>query len=566
MSNLKLRVLVVAISTFGLGISGCDGSGGNRQDMGTISSVNVSGMALDGYLANSLVFQDVNKNGVRDAFEAFAYTDSMGYYGFNPDTDVDYCTAADTSLRTHCLSAVAGDYPIVVSGGYDLVSGEPFHGQLQKRISVTQDRSPLTLDFITPVSTMLSYTNSVEEENTVLARLALARADLDRDFYNRSADSINQVENSAADWRLIAVTQKLHRMASAAAKITETTFKVKDEIKLPTYTTPYIYEALTETVLDSDDDISAVLADTAKINGIMTSVRGKITAAYTTNNIPLPDLQATPATVLSSDDISNLSQLPAVIENLVDQLPKGSSPTVSGTKATAKAIDLVSEKIAKRRSPADITATVAAFNDPTSRAALMIEFAKDSTNSATLINVDFSDIAAVQDVTDINFGAVFAGLSTKHLAFGESDLNADKDLSAILFFNATNQNATSGTMVACIRYVNGLKSNNTLKAGGTIGTYSSTGSWTVINGGFGMIINLKLAGAQKSATIQYGGPNDNQQYIYRTDFGDELTSWVGPSIPDDFNGTVPTNDATCKTALDTIDPMDTALATKIVTN
>ena len=120
-------------------LSACGGTG---QDDGSPSSFTqeFSGAVLDGYLARATVFLDSNNNGTRDAWEAFAFTDNNGYYSFNPDSGIDYCAdSATAQQQQYCLVSRTGHTNVVVrvDGGYDVLTGEPFLGQLTRCLLYT---------------------------------------------------------------------------------------------------------------------------------------------------------------------------------------------------------------------------------------------------------------------------------------------------------------------------------------------------------------------------------------------------------------------------------------------
>ncbi len=139
---LKRNWLTIAV-TAAL-IAGCGGTG---QDEGSPSQQlqEFGGSVIDGYLARASVFLDTNNNGTRDAWEPSAFTDNEGFYSYNPRTDTDYC--ADTATeqqQQYCLStAVQYDNVVVrVDGGYDVLTGEPFLGQMTRRVNVAEGDFP----------------------------------------------------------------------------------------------------------------------------------------------------------------------------------------------------------------------------------------------------------------------------------------------------------------------------------------------------------------------------------------------------------------------------------------
>ena len=125
-------------------LSACGGSG---QDEGVAATQaqkqSFAGLAIDGHLARAKVYIDSDNNGTRDAWEPYAFTDNDGYYSFNPNTLKDYC--ADNASKEdaqYCLRTERSYDNAVIrtEGGYDALTGEPFAGQMSRRLnSVTAD-------------------------------------------------------------------------------------------------------------------------------------------------------------------------------------------------------------------------------------------------------------------------------------------------------------------------------------------------------------------------------------------------------------------------------------------
>jgi hypothetical protein len=109
------------------------------------NQVAVNGVALNGYLANAIVWIDARENNAPDGFEAFAYTDNQGYFSYNPNTGTNYCQSNEASLQRFCLqtSSQSGDLVIKVAKGIELMTGEPFKSVLTTSVSVSTARTNL---------------------------------------------------------------------------------------------------------------------------------------------------------------------------------------------------------------------------------------------------------------------------------------------------------------------------------------------------------------------------------------------------------------------------------------
>ncbi len=107
------------------GAAGGGGGGGGSSDGGSGSTTPLeTGTAIDGYLVNATVFQDVNGNGIFDSGEPNTTTDAQG----------NYAIAIDPSNPTAKLVSI---------GGTDSSTGQPFTGTLTAPAGSTVI-SPLT--------------------------------------------------------------------------------------------------------------------------------------------------------------------------------------------------------------------------------------------------------------------------------------------------------------------------------------------------------------------------------------------------------------------------------------
>ena len=106
----------------------------------TDTRINVSGLAMNGYLANALVWVDARENNMLDGFEPFAYTDNEGYFSYNPNTGTNYCADENPSLQRFCLQLPTqrGEIVLKAAKGLELLSGEAFRAVLSTRIDAQQ--------------------------------------------------------------------------------------------------------------------------------------------------------------------------------------------------------------------------------------------------------------------------------------------------------------------------------------------------------------------------------------------------------------------------------------------
>lgn len=151
--------LVAGIS---LALAGCLSSTSD-PDTGSGSAVQVSGVAVDGYIAGARVYADLNGNGRRDSFEPRAMTDRFGFFSYRPEirdangelvaSARDYCQSGP---ERHCLrvNTTQASFPIRIEGGYDIFTGLPFVGSISRHI-VTPRADSQEILAVTPLTSLI---------------------------------------------------------------------------------------------------------------------------------------------------------------------------------------------------------------------------------------------------------------------------------------------------------------------------------------------------------------------------------------------------------------------------
>ncbi|MDA9579586.1 putative Ig domain-containing protein [Luminiphilus sp.] len=148
-------------------ISVSDGEFTADLDSFTLSVLHsLCGFVIDGPVAETRVYLDSNGNGIFDDGEDFTFTDSDGYYTYNPDRDINYCIEGPPR---HCLTSSSNIYSVVVriEGGYDQLTGDPFLGQMSRRTeparSTEQGMWPTPV-VITPLTTLVAQNRILGED------------------------------------------------------------------------------------------------------------------------------------------------------------------------------------------------------------------------------------------------------------------------------------------------------------------------------------------------------------------------------------------------------------------
>ncbi|MFQ3207069.1 MAG: hypothetical protein ACI9IT_001218 [Glaciecola sp.] len=146
----KYSRIVLAL-TLGHSLFACGGAEENQD--GTLpdtvqlpkidNSTPIAGVAMDGFIANGLVWVDLKDNDSVDGSEPVAYTDSQGYFSYNPNTGVNYCEAEESHLQQYCLKTglTQGSVEVKVAKGIKVLTGVPFRNVLSTTVDLPLARS-----------------------------------------------------------------------------------------------------------------------------------------------------------------------------------------------------------------------------------------------------------------------------------------------------------------------------------------------------------------------------------------------------------------------------------------
>ena len=187
-----------------IAMAGCGGDG----DFDTSSTL--TGKAIDGYLSGATVFIDENDNGVLDSGEVSTTTDANGDYKFS-------LTDAQTN------KFLSNKYPIVVTGGIDIESKQPFTGILK---APAPDDGSYDNVMVTPITTLVKViadTTGVSVKDaakTVVTNLGLAE-----DLGTNDITKIDPValQKTSSDDALVAAAKKVHKANVKIANILKIT-------------------------------------------------------------------------------------------------------------------------------------------------------------------------------------------------------------------------------------------------------------------------------------------------------------------------------------------------------
>jgi hypothetical protein len=247
---LQLKPVPVAITALlsTLLIGGCapDAQDNKTTTTNIATGVKLSGTVIDGYLAGAVVYADTNLNNRLNAWEPWAVTDSEGYFSYNPNTGVDYCSSGNSADQRHCLKGnlpAEGTIRLNFVGGYDLTTSEPFLGTLAVEIDASKLASGLTMaDLVaSPLTTIETLSSSTTSQ--LLNALGLSGKDLRFNFMdmNKLAGDSTLTDLLKRAHQLQKIVEVIAPQIHDALKELKTTLK---EGEKPSDASRFVYQAI----------------------------------------------------------------------------------------------------------------------------------------------------------------------------------------------------------------------------------------------------------------------------------------------------------------------------------
>jgi len=562
-SNRSNSCAMLAICLTASLITACGGTG---QDSGSASAFEqeFSGAVLDGYLARATVFLDSNNNGTRDAWESFAFTDNDGYYSYNPRTDTDYCADSASQLeRQYCLTSQVshGDVVVRTDGGYDVLTGEPFLGQMTRRIDAGNP-SETTGSLVSPITSILTSSTTQQEQARMLNAIGLQRADLDTDYLNWDG-------NGAIDTSLLNTALKIHKtVAVLSDRLTDTYSEIGENFGTPNDASSSVYPNLAAMILETGSIGVALQADS--LIQVLDAAEADLKDVYRRKNLNLPtDLgdARNPQALQRIADI--VSDIPPVVDALIDVSDPDTS--IDNVAGRARALESLVIKAVNESDVADesIENAVEFFTNNNNEpliGALIDSLDSDRADLELLSTNDFSggdfdsvlEVASSSSIPENAQPITRVGGTTLRL----SDLflgnaPAKLDDSEVEFYFAGQPDDTDGEFTACVKIIEDANEDGTLGDGNTRGDIAS-GYWSIlpsadsnVAGTYNLVMVINYLGATYPGIVKVGGVETRDGIEYqamRFDNDGKLETWY---TQEGFVAGIspPTDDADCEARL-----------------
>lgn len=561
-----------AYSLLAVMISACGGTGQDSNSPQTTSQT-FSGLAIDGNLARATVFVDSNNNGTRDPWETFAFTDNEGYFSYNPNTDTNYCTSTASAQESqYCLRTVTrlDNLVIRVDGGYDILTGEPFMGQMSRRLT-TEEQESNDISVISPVTSLLSNIESTTEQASLLSSLGLEQQHLNVNYLN--TDGAGNIDSN-----LLNTALKIHKtVAILSDRLTDTYSQIGEEFDTPNDASSSVYPNLAQELLKTSRSLDQVLADTNTLASVLDSAEADLRRIYENKDIVLPqDLGSVenPSSFSRVIDIS--SNIPDVINRLID--PVDTNLTNNQAIGTTRALETLVIKTVNEtstnntaREDSSIENLIRFFDTDTNSensdlvTTLINTLSQPTADLTSLANNDFSgsDFDTEEEVrasAALDEGAApFAMIGNQTLRVSKLDLGYgpnNLDDSEVEFYFTGMSTDTDGAFDACVKFIEDASEDGTLDDGSTRGELV-TGFWSLLGAegqnaeSYSLLITITFLGTTYQAILKPNGSvtiDDTEYSVIRFDFDGEVENWHSVN---GFTTTevTPTSNSDCETRL-----------------
>lgn len=240
------------------------------QDGG--SNNNISGLAVDGYLAGAKVYLDINGDAKLNPYEPSAITDTTGRFTTASD-GTNYC--ASTTTEQYCLSVGEySGYDMRIEGGYDSITGEAFEGVITRTLDGTSGQIASPLSSLLSLMTAAQITEWLAAENTAATTTLTSTLALTDPLAITTTTDANQTHLIQTAWL---VHKAVAIMAAELVRIYPDTV-LGNEV-LPTDYAPYVYQALITTwSADTTQDMLTLLGTPAEVDAIMLAAKNLLLA------------------------------------------------------------------------------------------------------------------------------------------------------------------------------------------------------------------------------------------------------------------------------------------------
>ena len=569
--NTKFKKAKLAMSiSAALVLSACGGTG---QDDGVANDTTIvaSGLAIDGYLARSTVFIDSNNDGTRNPWEAWAFTDNQGYFSYNPTTDTDYCAEnATPQQQQYCLvSNVEYDNVVIrVDGGYDVLTGEPFLGQLSRRINA-QVSEEITNTVISPLTSLLSNIDDNTQIENLLNTLEIQSSDLEVDYLN---------DNGGVNVPLLNTALKVHKVVALLSdRLTDTYTEIGEDFGTPNDASSLVYPSLARQLINvqqsTKGDLDSGLSDELVLISVLDEAELALRDIYERKEFDLPSNIGSISNPAQFQSVLNVaSNVGKIANKLIDPIMDlNLDDATAGSRALEaliiKAIDDNADS--GNQEGNDIENMIKFLNIPNSSqqhflvTRLLANLQFDDVDIRGLAVNSFDDFNIINSISRLPEEAKpLSNIVGKTLKISVLDLKEEKpydrqDKEYEFYFSGSDGDM-EGAFTACFKHIDGASydSSGELKLGdgnsrGELikGFWSLLGADSADEGSFSLLITLDFLGATYQGILKPAGidPQNGYNKIRFDNAGDLLSAHSVEGLV--ASSIIPSTNAECQERL-----------------
>ena len=536
--TIQKTILACAIST--LALAGCgteeqDG-GGNIAARTATSNNAASGTVVDGPITRAVVYYDLNGNLKKDSYEPYALTDNNGHYNYDMVNGVSYCYG-ETYRSEFCLEltsgqkeAITSDTQIIVTGGYDLYTGEPFEGTMSFPALSSTSQSQFIA--ITPMTSM------IEKDG---------RGPLVDYLTDTIGSSVITLEN-VLNLNFLASEEKFHPQAFAI------TYRMHKYVTVISDWVNEHYSAI-EDGEDLPSDISAIVyrefikLDEAQYALAWDGIRGDIEALYGEANLTIPAAPNAAAVAVLS---ARLAAVNSAVETAFGNAPLGSDLTFPTVKGLIRGVEVVVLKIIRGETETSHVSALAALSDSGYKTSLQgdvdgnFNFTKLVETTGTTAEI----LQAANNATSTAGTSLDSDVAGKSLEF--SDTEGRVTSAAAIYFTG-NAADDRGDIHLCLQYTDLDDTDNNVE-----GSYIP-GHWEAnpaLNNT--LMLSMTYLGERNAVLKKVGTSADLNTVEYRFDFAGEIINFESSAsegedlVPTAEDAVIPTSDEACQAYFDDI--------------
>lgn len=510
-----------------LTLVGCGGSG-NQDEGSNDSNTQFSGVAVDGYLAGSLVYVDLNENGSLDATEPRTHTDSQGQFDLQGNVP-------------------GGSILVRMVGGYDTTTGEPFNSSLALRTFGSTDLTQLVSS---PLTALLASAGA-DRRDDLLSRLtrpqagdqAVTQGEAGTDFL---ADEIDVLDEDLMRAALLA-----QKPVTAMADLLEDHYPgLGDEADLPPDATAAVYDALVDELLATSDSLEAFMDSDINLRGVLDLAESRIRQRYRDGDLSLPSALTDQA---KTDRAVRTYRLAIAVKSAFDNTV--TPDNIAGGKlqklrGASRAVEVVLRKI-MADSDDYLDAARWIDNHPNDVAALGDDTREKDLERLIDADMDPADGDQARAATIPADSVPLTQYIGQRLQFRYSD---GTETGAVLAYMEGDATDAQGELTLCIRYQDSA-SDDELETQGTF----FAGNWSRMpaDSDFTMVFTATVLGSERAMQLRSLGRNASNEAEFEYDYDDTGTGgarWAGSPSPQSVDGVAPDSNSACEQRLAQVFP------------